>query len=353
MVKIAVAGNLYLDAYLKGDVIEHDDFVILSSIGLEAKIHILDPPINQGFKHETGIDIEKRIRGMNYELLPGGGGFNTVYSIRKLNGAMDLSYIDVSSPEPIATKELEDSNIDHLFLDLRRPTTNIILCSEYDRTILKGCKFPTGEFEYGHEEDIREKIQGADAIAINSIRDESFAETLLRHSSNIPKYIMITKSLPQDFVRERMLQHGNIFFSCEDFAAFNNYNPLELGKEDFSELSLQNMQKMVSDRIVPRGKLFFITLGSNGVLCADNDGIIYNIRLEDKYRAELNNSARQNPKSTNGAGDFFAGAAIISDIGRASAIDTAIYASIAATRHIGYQGHMKKSYFIIKPCKHS
>ena len=70
MGKIVVAGNLYLDAYLKGAVIEHDDVVILSSIGLEAKIHILDPSNKQGFKHETGLDIGERIRGMNYELLP-------------------------------------------------------------------------------------------------------------------------------------------------------------------------------------------------------------------------------------------------------------------------------------------
>ncbi|MBS3105095.1 hypothetical protein J4234_02465 [Candidatus Woesearchaeota archaeon] len=355
--KLVIAGNATLDAHIDGKVYEDGNNITVVSDGVKKIFEVVDGPIRYGYKHRTKADVEHSIRGLWNMLKPGGGGYNTATSIKRrmdIATKLDLSYVDVSSPDELVLQSLREVGISPYFFGLRPIPINAILGGREDKIILKGPMLPRVNLLEEHKVAIDDIVREANGVAINSAKDEGLVEAMIESTNRrmVPLYFVVTSSLPPDFIFQKMLPYGLSIISHEDVTSIHGKNPLEFKDAQLFEMSLEYLRKMNKDKIT-NGNPLFITLGANGVLCMNHESGIYHVKLKEEYVEMIGYSAGTKIGSTNGAGDVFAGAVVVLGATRKKLDITkvAMRASKASIRHIGYDGPVGYDSFTVKPFK--
>ncbi len=361
---IIVAGNATLDAHLEGTVqLVQPNLVIVSSgdssYHFKRAFKVEDGPITPGYKHRVELDIndyprglEDFMRGLKYQLRPGGGNINTATSISNradLKSDLSLVLLDVSAGESLLTEHLDRLGIQHKFLGYRPPPVNVVIGGRDDKIILKGPMLERVDISDRDKSTIDQMVENSQGVIINSAKDESFVEALMSsaQSRGIPVYIMVTSSLNKSLVMNKILPAGVITINHEDTAKLYGENPLDYTSHQLFEIAVEHMKQLKETN---KGHGLFITLGPNGVLYSDRNTTMRHTRLKEEFTEIVFHSVSSRFGSTNGAGDTFQGELAVQYLGNKTPdIDEVVQrASKAAIRHIGYRGGLRHSDFITR-----
>lgn len=352
-IRIAVAGNATLDAYLNGTAQVNGSTITLTSGEKSIDVGLLDGPFIPDFKHRISNGIGDVLEGMDYDLVPGGGGYNSSVALKRFaHGKMPfkVNYVDVSSPEMLVTMNLSDLDISYVFFGQRKVPINIVLGGREDKILLKGPKLPRVQLELQIYDALRQIVTSNDAVLVNSAKDESLVDAILSASdrTRTPLYFVITTSLPTDFVYDRILPSGVCIFNYDDLLALSGVNPAQHGVKDKIGIAFETLNRIRKDKTSFNQNLY-VTLGKYGVYCSDGDSI-WHIKLNDEHQAKVQEDVKRHSGSTTGAGDVFAALPVYygTVIGKEISLqDIAKIASTASIKHIGYKGSLPDNAFVV------
>ncbi|MAG92043.1 hypothetical protein CMO83_05185 [Candidatus Woesearchaeota archaeon] len=362
---MTVAGNAALDADLEGIVeIELPDSVTVTSGSFFRDFIVEDGPITHGYKHTVMLDassyqrgMEDYIRGLKFQLKPGGGNINTAVSLiarSDFDSDVRITILDMSQNDPVITHHLDDSEILHHFFGYRPSPVNAVIGGHHDKIILKGPRLPRKQLLDEHRAVIDDVIEQSDGLIVNGAKDEDFVEALLQSAQrrNIPVFFMVTPSLDKDFVYERVLPAGVTLFGYEDLVRINGYNPMEFDKAGLRNVALEHMRQIRADSL-SNGHPLIVTLGSGGVLYSYDGTKIYRTGLTEEHGRRVGTSIKSRFGKTSGAGDTFLGDFARQYLERAQRqvdlnMTTLVQrASKAAIRHLGHEGRIQYHSFFV------
>lgn len=310
-----------------------------------------DPPIRQGHKHRVNQNISEKVSHLWHCYKPGGGGYNSVMAMRNLpdiKEELELTYFDVSTPVSLIVKKLREKSIDSRFFYQREVPVNAIIGWREDKIVLKGPQLGRVEPDEKDAIEIIGAIQKSDVFLANSIKDPKYFEIYLDTSRkfNVPVYSVITTSLEPDFVFEKVFTDPNtaIILNYDEIPYLFSESTEKMSEEEKINFAFDALKRKIKSKI-NLNKPTYITLGKNGVYYSKNESITH-IRLKPEYSEKVRDSIIKEGGNFNGAGDVFSAAVVAYDLAtNAEAEETALKASIAAIRHIGYKGELSSDSF--------
>jgi|TARA_Y100000310_G_scaffold343750_1_gene452836 sugar/nucleoside kinase (ribokinase family) len=356
--KIVVVGNATLDVLVRGTISIEEDSIIIAADGIVQTFHVEDPPIRAGHKHRVNENIAQKVRSLWHRIEPGGGGFNSATSIKKIpsiGADLDLIYMDVSTPDPLIVESLRAHYIQSHFFYQRDVPVNAVIGWRDDKIVLKGPQLGRVQPDQRLILEAADLISGSNAILVNSIKDPKYFDEYFRISQEqgIPMYMVVTSSLDKDFIFERVLPKTIPILNYDELPNLLGARG-DMDEESKMQFALETLRQIRKDGI-NRDKPIYVTLGKNGAYCAKKDSIIY-VGLDPEYSERVSRAIVSRTASINGAGDSFAAGITAYDTISARRIDLndlVREASTVAIRGIGYKGPLPANAFVHKEHKMS
>ncbi len=351
--KVLVVGNATIDAYLKSvsyQIKDNTAHLKDENSGIETKIECVEE-LRSGGKHFAKQHLYFALQGFSYEERFGGGGVN---SVRELSAIVnwDISYLDMSTPSLDTSKPgrtlagyLAKLGITPIFLSTRPIPLNLVLGTRHDKIVLKSPLLQQVEL-WEKQSDLQSLLSfivhglGYNAILFNSVKDVSLAEYIV--SSIADKMAVITRSLPPDFVIDRVLPFCLCQFNYDEFG-YILYNRVIGDENDRFQAAVEGLDQL---RLMRRLQLpVVVTLGKNGALIATKRET-YHIRLQEDKLDQVQNYLKGRTSQLTGAGDAFAAHSFRAWLLNANSVDIAIAGNIGAVKFLGYKA-LNKDDFVI------
>ncbi len=350
MKKRLVIGNATIDGILDKEVFvevrEHN--VVLRYKNSEIEIPVERGPIKAGGKYTAARSFCEEVQKFPKTEQFGGGGYLSAVLLRKISDAQ-IYYLDISTPSldtavpgtSLANK-LQSMNIHPYFLGARPVPFNIVLGERADKIIIKS---PLGNTTFGeyHPYLVNALINGCQGILFNSLKDHSLVELAVNGAKGKTLVAVVTNSLDPDFVLERVIPFGVCQFNYDEFGYVVNPDHKVIGDEETRvESAFEGIKRIRAD--YNKKDNVYVTLGRNGVLCADSSGI-HHVRLKEGVLERIQPIVNANPASNCGAGDAHAASVFNGELSRLPVTDIAQRACITAVRYLGYDGKLSQADF--------
>ncbi|MBI2140133.1 hypothetical protein HYU14_04360 [Candidatus Woesearchaeota archaeon] len=255
---------------------------------------------------------------------PGGGANNLAESLRGAFPEQPILYIGSAHKgtqekpsDPEYAKHLKILNIEPILIpSIQNPQANIVITRVIDRygnavtsnrIIIKGHPARGSFLDYQNKESIEERLPGKKGVVvIDSLKDYPLGRYLVNAygkretgiaamtSSTPPalKALAIREGFIQVFSDDDLEAHMKGYFGME----FKIRSRAQAGDKIMNENVLKALRLVREDQPEGRAARIYLTLGSQGSLCFDTDGMIYRAGV---YRPEK-------IKDVNGAGDAYA-----------------------------------------------
>ena len=350
--KNLVIGNAAIDGILGREVIaevrEHSITLKYNQHTIE--IPVKDGPIRAGGKYTAEISFCEALQSYPFSEQFGGGGYLSATTLRRIAKG-EIFYLDISTPSldssvpgtSLADK-LHSTGINPYFLSARPMPFNIVLGERADKIIVKS-RLGGSTFGEYHAYLINALINGCQGILFNSLKDNALVE-LAVNGARAGKTLVgvITNSLDPDFVLERVVPHCICQFNYDEFGYVVNPNHKVVGDEETRiEGAFEGIYRIRKD--FHSTNHIYVTLGRNGVLCSNSDGI-HHVRFKDEVLEKIQPVVNQNPKSNCGAGDGHASSVFNDELSGLPITEIASRACITAVRYLGYTGKLTQKDFV-------
>jgi sugar/nucleoside kinase (ribokinase family) len=234
----------------------------------------------------------------------GGGAYNSAGAIgRFLTQGAPVLFLDTASNggEWDLPKSLLLSS-----LHIREMQDNGIFGGRGDKVILRSSLQPGGPLTEDQLIRIARFVEACDVILVNSPKDPEAVEVLLdlAERRGVPVAFVMTPSLKWGFIRSRVLPRVNLAISSWDEIGNVMHSPVEKTIPDV----LRAMDTLCLD--MQSGGEVLVTLGSQGVVGAGSD-LQFHARLVGTVLDKVDSLVSADPIRMNGAGDAFAGGALM------------------------------------------
>lgn len=358
MSKITVAGNATIDAIILGEgEIIRENTVRVTSFGRSEMFRVEDPPIRRGYKHRVNQNVAQKVEGLMHLMQPGGGGYNcatAMCNIPDVGAELELTYIDVSIPHHLINKGLDEYNINQQFFLQRDVPYHAVVGVDGDRIIFKGPGLGRVDPDEKQIKKIERIVSESDSLLIVGVKDPHYYGQYIKSAkqNNVPVYAVVSTSMEKDFVLKNILPNVRCILNWDEIPFLYDITE-ELDDQSKMELTLDTMRQ-IRFGINPTMPIV-VTAGEKGALYASKNFIAH-IYLNEEYAEKVNRAtslkARKNIEEegvkVSGRGDVFAGTFVGYDTIKNRKIrldDLMILSSIAAIRHMGYDGDLPRSAF--------
>ena len=362
--KLVVVGHATVDATVDESILSVDfSSVVLQKDGRRLVIMVEGGSIAPRGKYYVaqGVSFRNELLEFSPEIGYGGGGINSVLALKHFATNDDeLNYADFVKPhlrrpkrmnspssqelsetgdEPIhdgldLDEHLRGRGIQAYFANLIPLPFHLVFPYKDDRVIIRSKR---NEIPDNYEAMLKTSLDHATGVLFNSLARQRMAEIVM--GANITyKVAAITKSLPVDFVHEKIAPHTVCHYNIDDV-------PFILGET--ATIHDPDERRRYADDAVPRlrgmhphGRALYVTMHDDGAYCAHETEIIH-LTFKDRVSSSLSARIRKDPLLTNGSGDNFAAAVFYAYVNGAHAMERGIAGIKHAARYLGYPQYIR------------
>jgi sugar/nucleoside kinase (ribokinase family) len=340
---LAIVGNATVDCYLPQATIARSDGRVEVECGTRTYDFYPQAAVRPGAK-VTVSALPRAMLAQAQETSYGGGAFNSYVAFRSIAPAASLLYYDTSLADRGLEGRLKDAATEVVFGGLHPIPTSVVLGERGDKIILKCAPSVDPHAQVSAASAAR--LDGCAAVLANSVKDVRLMSHLAARAAGgrMRLYLVLTGSLPTDFVNENILPAARcLFISWDDVMCVGG---VCLRRTVANALHLLSCLR---DRA--RASLIFLTLGGDGVLVSRaGRATATHVYLNPQTRlaAEIRELAARRPTHACGCGDAFAAGAfaeletrhsLLVNGGRRAPreVRAALSGYAAALRRLGYQ----------------
>jgi sugar/nucleoside kinase (ribokinase family) len=350
---LGIVGNATIDCYLPQAIIKRSNGKVEVKCGAqEYEFHPRESASPGAKVNVAALPLELLAQGQ--KTVYGGGAFNSYAAFRLIAPETRMLYFDTCSADKELEAQLKSATTEVFFGGLHPIPTSAVLGEMSDKIIFK---YP---LVIGQDMEVSaaylKHLDGCDAILANSAKDIRSMSHLASRASRrqLRLYVVLTGSLPPDFVNERILPAAScIFISWDDVMYIGG---VRVRKTVDKALHILNC---IRDRA--RASMIFLTMGSDGVVVAQTDrATATHVYLDPQARlsAEMQALAADHPAHVCGCGDAFAAGAFADLETRQSLlveednnyprdVRAALSGCAAALRRLGYDGPVSEEEFVV------
>lgn len=263
---------------------------------------------------------------------PGGGGWNSRETVRRLGGSVP-DYFDVSKDPGV------DPGGGTIFLGRCPVATNVVLrleggCSRGARPRHHILRSPTPPAPIGaaERERIRAILGQADYALLNSMKEPEVVALSL--GTGVRLFVVVTSSLPAWYAREHVIGRASVSVSLDDLGGLSGARL----SRDLPRVARAVRGIRLLEREGVTGEVM-VTLGADGTLVREGrSGVLWHVRVRPEA---LEAAGAAFGERACGAGDAFAAGAARARLGAGvEAPEAAREGTRTALRHLGLSGEL-------------
>ncbi len=350
---LGIVGNATVDCYLPQATIKRSNGKVEVKCGAQEYEFHPRESASPGAKVNVAA-LPPELLAQGQKTAYGGGAFNSYAAFRLIAPETRVLYFDTCSTDKGLEAQLNSATTEVFFGGLHPIPTSAVLGERGDKIIFK---YP---LVIGPDMQVSaaylDRLAGCDAILANSAKDIRLMSHLASRASRsqLRIYVVLTGSLPPDFVNETVLPAASYLFISWDDVMF--IGGVHVRKTVDNALHILNCLR---DRA--RAAMIFLTLGSDGVVISQADrATVTHVYLNPQARlsAEMKALVAGHPTHVCGCGDAFAAGAFADLETQQSLlvkkgndypqeVRAALSGCAAALRWLGYDGRVSEEEFMV------